>query len=108
MSKKNPSQDLLSSLNAVISTNESTRFIIGHVIYNPAYTYKFQLKTTQVVNYGAGGHYEPHVDYFGPAMEDTNQGDRVATMLYYLSDDIVGGKNFCLLKFIYFEKAARM
>ena len=23
-------------------------FITGHVIYNPAYTYKFQLKTTQV------------------------------------------------------------
>ena len=22
-------------------------FITGHVIYNPAYTYKFQLKTTQ-------------------------------------------------------------
>ena len=44
--KKNPLQDLLSSLNAVISTNESTRFITGHVIYNPAYTYKFQLKTT--------------------------------------------------------------
>ena len=41
-------QDLLSSLNAVISTNESTRFITGHVIYNPAYTYKFQLKTTQM------------------------------------------------------------
>ena len=44
--KKNPLQDLLSSLNAVISTNESTEFITGHVIYNPAYTYKFQLKTT--------------------------------------------------------------
>ena len=43
---KNPLQDLLSSLNAVISTNESTRIITGHVIYNPAYTYKFQLKTT--------------------------------------------------------------
>ena len=43
---KNPLQDLLSSLNAVISTNESTEFITGHVIYNPAYTYKFQLKTT--------------------------------------------------------------
>ena len=43
--KKNPLQDLLSSLNAVISTNESTRIITGHVIYNPAYTYKFQLKT---------------------------------------------------------------
>ena len=39
--KKNPLQDLLSSLNAVISTNESTQIITGHVIYNPAYTYKF-------------------------------------------------------------------
>ena len=45
--KKNPLQDLLSSLNAVISTNESTQIITGHVIYNPAYTYKFQLKTTE-------------------------------------------------------------
>ena len=36
--KKNPLQDFLSSLNAVISTNESTRIINGHVIYNPAYT----------------------------------------------------------------------
>ena len=45
--KKNPLQDLLSSLNTLlISTNESTRIITGHVIYNPAYTYKFQLKTT--------------------------------------------------------------
>ena len=47
--KKNPLQDLVSSLNAVISTNESTRIITGHVIYNPAYTYKFQLKTTYTV-----------------------------------------------------------
>ena len=29
--KKNPLQDFLSSLNAVISTNESTEFITGHV-----------------------------------------------------------------------------
>ena len=29
------------------STNERTRIITGHVIYNPAYTYKFQLKTTK-------------------------------------------------------------
>ena len=43
---KNPLQGLLSSLNAVISTNESTLIITGHVIYNPAYTYKFQLKTS--------------------------------------------------------------
>ena len=40
----NPLQDFLSSLNAVISTKESTEFIKGHVIYNPAYTYNFQLK----------------------------------------------------------------
>ena len=31
-------QDLLSSLNAVISTNESTWIITGHMIYNLAYT----------------------------------------------------------------------
>ena len=47
--KKNPLQDLLSSLNAVISTNESTEFVTGHVIYKLAYTYKFQLKTTQAM-----------------------------------------------------------
>ena len=34
------------NMNAVISTSESTEFITGHVIYNLAYTYKFQLKTT--------------------------------------------------------------
>ena len=44
--QKNPLQEWLSSLNAVISTNDSTQFITGHVIYNPAYTYKFQLKNT--------------------------------------------------------------
>ena len=26
-------------------------FITGHVIYNPAYTYKFKLKTTMYVSY---------------------------------------------------------
>ena len=44
--QKNPLQDFLSSLNAEISTNESTKFITGHVIYNLSYIYKFQLKTT--------------------------------------------------------------
>ena len=39
--RSNCLQDLLSSLNSVISTNESTEFITGHVIYNLAYTYKF-------------------------------------------------------------------
>jgi len=37
--QKNPLQDLLSNLNAVISTNESTQFITGHVIYNLPYMY---------------------------------------------------------------------
>ena len=37
--QKNSLQDFLSSLNALISTNESTEFITGHVIYNLAYTY---------------------------------------------------------------------
>ena len=46
---KNPLQDLLSILNVVISINESTRIIAGHVIYNPAYTYKFLPKTTLVI-----------------------------------------------------------
>ena len=46
LSKKNPLQDLLSILTAAISTNETTEFIIGLVIYNQAYTYKFKLKTT--------------------------------------------------------------
>ena len=44
--QKNPLQDLLSILNAVISTNESTKFIIGHMIYNLAYTYILQTTTT--------------------------------------------------------------
>ena len=46
-------QDLLSSLNAVILINESTQIITGHVIYNSAYTDKFQLKTT-LVSVGGG------------------------------------------------------
>ena len=45
---KNNLQDLVSSLNAVISTKESTQIITGHVIYKLAYTYKFQVKTTMV------------------------------------------------------------
>jgi hypothetical protein len=44
--QKNPLQDLLSSLKPVTSTTESTQIKTVHVIYNPAYTYKFQLKTT--------------------------------------------------------------
>ena len=39
------------SLNAVISANESTRIITGRVIYNPAYTYKFQLKPPTIYHF---------------------------------------------------------
>ena len=46
LSKKIPLQDLPFGLNGVTSTIESTRIITGHVIYNLAYTYKFQQKTT--------------------------------------------------------------
>ena len=47
----------------------------------------------QVVNYGIGGHYEPHVDFFvGHNTTELLQGDRVATMLFYLGGDkVVGG-----------------
>ena len=59
--KKNPLQDFLSSLKAAILTNESTEFISGHVIYNPAYTDKFQLKTTKdFVKFRMKKNYGPH------------------------------------------------
>ncbi|XP_041988646.1 prolyl 4-hydroxylase subunit alpha-1-like isoform X5 [Aricia agestis] len=48
----------------------------------------------QVVNYGIGGHYTPHVDYALP--EHTQQfsdevGNRIATVLFYMSDVAEGG-----------------
>jgi hypothetical protein len=46
--QKNTLQDLLSSLNAVISTNESTQLITGHMVYNLAYTKILQMTTTIV------------------------------------------------------------
>ena len=36
--QKNPLQDLLSSVNTIISTNERVEFIRDHMTYNPAYT----------------------------------------------------------------------
>uniref|UniRef100_A0A1I8I3T1 procollagen-proline 4-dioxygenase n=1 Tax=Macrostomum lignano TaxID=282301 RepID=A0A1I8I3T1_9PLAT len=48
----------------------------------------------QVVNYGLGGHYEPHYD-FAHRREvnsfERAQGNRIATLLYYLSDVPAGG-----------------
>ena len=42
-----------------------------------------------MVHYSVGGHYEPHVDYFGVAA--ASGGDRIATLLLYLSDDLLHG-----------------
>ena len=44
--KKNPLQDLLCSLNAVISTNERNLILTGHVIFKFRYSQIFQMKTT--------------------------------------------------------------
>ena len=46
--KKDPLQDLLSSLNAVISTNERNWILTGHVIFKLCYSQIYQLKTTIV------------------------------------------------------------
>ncbi|XP_030756854.1 prolyl 4-hydroxylase subunit alpha-1 isoform X2 [Sitophilus oryzae] len=49
----------------------------------------------QVVNYGIGGHYEPHFDF--ARKEETNAfknlgtGNRIATVLFYMSDVPQGG-----------------
>lgn len=49
----------------------------------------------QVVNYGIGGHYEPHFDF--ARREETNAfkslgtGNRIATVLFYMSDVPQGG-----------------
>ena len=45
--KKNPLQYLLSSLNAVISTNERIWILTGHVISKLCYNQIYQLKTTK-------------------------------------------------------------
>jgi len=48
----------------------------------------------QVVNYGIGGHYEPHYDFARReergSFED-NIGNRIATVIYYMSDVEAGG-----------------
>ena len=46
--KKNPLQDLYSSMNAVISTNERAWILIGHVTFKLRYNQIYQMKTTLV------------------------------------------------------------
>ncbi|XP_045468904.1 prolyl 4-hydroxylase subunit alpha-2-like [Harmonia axyridis] len=49
----------------------------------------------QVVNYGIGGHYEPHFDFARKdekhAFKDLGSGNRIATVLFYMSDVAQGG-----------------
>uniref|UniRef100_A0A182VPQ0 procollagen-proline 4-dioxygenase n=1 Tax=Anopheles minimus TaxID=112268 RepID=A0A182VPQ0_9DIPT len=50
----------------------------------------------QVGNYGVGGHYLPHHDYAVPeegkeAYPAVGKGNRIATVMYYLSDVAIGG-----------------
>ncbi|XP_065202601.1 prolyl 4-hydroxylase subunit alpha-2-like isoform X3 [Planococcus citri] len=49
----------------------------------------------QVVNYGIGGHYEPHFDFARAeeknAFKSLGTGNRIATVLFYMSDVAQGG-----------------
>ncbi|XP_045495201.1 prolyl 4-hydroxylase subunit alpha-1 isoform X1 [Colias croceus] len=47
----------------------------------------------QVVNYGIGGHYEPHYDFARKQESafDKFNGNRIATVLFYMSDVAQGG-----------------
>ncbi|XP_075148853.1 prolyl 4-hydroxylase subunit alpha-2-like [Haematobia irritans] len=44
----------------------------------------------QVVNYGIGGHYGPHHDFF-PKQEKDMKGNRILTALFYINDVELGG-----------------
>lgn len=55
------------------------------------------LKTTtaeklQIVNYGIGGHYEPHVDFF-PDSFVYDTGNRIATVLFYVIYSVKRSRN---------------
>ncbi|XP_043654288.1 prolyl 4-hydroxylase subunit alpha-1 [Drosophila teissieri] len=45
----------------------------------------------QVANYGVGGQYEPHPDYFEVNLPEQFKGDRISTSMFYLSDVEQGG-----------------
>ncbi|VDN55188.1 unnamed protein product [Dracunculus medinensis] len=47
----------------------------------------------QVGNYGLGGHYESHTDFFheGTFLRALREGNRIATLLFYMSQPEIGG-----------------
>lgn len=48
----------------------------------------------QVLRYEINQYYRPHHDYFSDAFNLKRGGQRVATMLMYLTDDVEGGETF--------------
>ncbi|KAM7294885.1 hypothetical protein ISCGN_024390 [Ixodes scapularis] len=61
----------------------------------------FEAEPYQLANYGTGGHYLPHHDYLYDVYEDSDEtddfsrfpsyGDRLATLMIYMSDVEEGG-----------------
>ncbi|CAH0406899.1 unnamed protein product [Chilo suppressalis] len=53
----------------------------------------YSAEELQVVNYGIGGHYEPHYDFARKAESAFKKfhGNRIATVLFYMSDVAQGG-----------------
>ncbi|XP_037812165.1 prolyl 4-hydroxylase subunit alpha-1-like [Lucilia sericata] len=46
----------------------------------------------QIANYGLGGHYEPHFDFFTEDYTDSDmEGNRISTAIFYLADVEEGG-----------------
>ncbi|KAM7361943.1 prolyl 4-hydroxylase subunit alpha-1-like [Cochliomyia hominivorax] len=58
-----------------------------HFITGLDMTYSEEL---QVANYGLGGHYEPHFDFFMDKVPQ-DEGNRISTAIFYLSDVEQGG-----------------
>ncbi|XP_061394316.1 prolyl 4-hydroxylase subunit alpha-2-like [Musca vetustissima] len=56
----------------------------------------------QIVNYGLGGHYGPHFDFFTESSWFTPEdGNRISTAMFYLSDvEEGGGTGFTFLKLL--------
>ncbi|XP_028762379.1 prolyl 4-hydroxylase 1-like [Neltuma alba] len=48
----------------------------------------------QILRYEKNQYYEPHLDYFSDTYDLKNNGQRIVTMLMYLSDNIEGGETY--------------
>lgn len=60
----------------------------------------------QVVNYGIGGHYEPHFDFAMPGdkteFDDLGVGNRIATVLIYVNISFIAKVTCRTCNFILF------